>query len=403
MKFKMKRENGGFTLIEVILSMAILALISLPLLGYFTDSIRYSKLMEQKQYATVMAQETIEKLKAEEVLISEVTLGEGDSATSFYSVPNLLGDNVDPGATPNPNFYTLVNSSLDAEGRGSIKVKRTTATHDVVVTLNTDSGANTVERPIVYSIDDTKDVLAVERDQYSEAIVYFMAVNSAYVSEQNAGLSTEAGGAPAGGTLTVMTREDIERNTTREMFINVTKDAGYFLVKGHYVYTCSGVEGAGTSDTFTSSPLLDVKTKELRSIYLLYDLLAKEPVVAAGAKKEPKTDLLTITHNGVAVGEHPGLVIVCQNAEEYNLDPPYSFQVKSDRDAALNATSIRTNIGTNAIKNSYGLAGDPTKVTNLSESGYPVRIINLEVAVYSAGGYDGGEEPYTVFTSTKGE
>jgi len=44
----MKRQpnnNGGFSLLEVILAMAILAIISIPLLSYFTQSMKYNAMM----------------------------------------------------------------------------------------------------------------------------------------------------------------------------------------------------------------------------------------------------------------------------------------------------------------------------------------------------------------------
>lgn len=47
----MKRQpnnNGGFSLLEVILAMAILAIISIPLLSYFTQSMKYNAMMADK-------------------------------------------------------------------------------------------------------------------------------------------------------------------------------------------------------------------------------------------------------------------------------------------------------------------------------------------------------------------
>lgn len=398
MKWKNKRENGGFTLIEVILSMAILAIISLPLLKYFTDSIRYSHLTEQKQMATILAQETAEKLKAEKVLIAPLEDG-------TYSVPCLLDPSATPPATPNPNYFTVVNNGLSAEGRGTIILKKSMEKHDVVVTIDTLSGANKVDRPIVYSIDDTQDVLAVERDQYSEAIIYFMAVNSAYVSKMTSSVPVTSPAPDGGGTpaVTAMTKAEIEENTTREMFFTISQDAGYYLVKGNYVYTCTDVEGAGSSVTFTSSPLIDVKTAKLRSIYLLYDIMHEEPSDSVVVSKTPKRDYLNITNNTAIF---PNLIIVSQNNEKTNLEN-YKFQIKCDKDLGLSSTTVRTNLKISNILNSNGMPGDADKVTNLSEEGMPVRVVNFEVAIYPAGGYSTTpadcEEPYTVFKSTKGE
>lgn len=401
MKKESNRENAGFTLIEVILSMAILALISLPLLGYFTDSIRYSRLMEQKQSATALAQQTMESLKAEEVLITTVEQNDG---TNIYSVPSLLGPNAKLSAeeTQDTAYYVNVNNALNDEGKGSIVMKKSTGEFDVVVSLNTDAAANSVSRPIVYSIDDTQDVLATERDQFSEATIYFMALNSAYVTEKNAGISTETG-KTLEAPLVVMTKDEIEKNMTREIYLSIDFADGFYRVVGNYVYTCAGVEGAGSAKTFTSSPIIDVKTTKLRSIYMLYDMIHEEPLSNISTNKTPKKDILYVDNN---TAEFPNLVVVCQNTDVSNINT-YKFQIKCDKDPTLDAYTVRTNLNTSNISNSNGMPGNADKIKNLSEEGYPVRIVNLEVTVYPAGGYSADpadcEEPYTVFTSTKGE
>ena len=51
-----KQNNQGFSLLEVVLSMAILAIISIPLLSYFTQSVKYNAKMADKQHATNLGQ-----------------------------------------------------------------------------------------------------------------------------------------------------------------------------------------------------------------------------------------------------------------------------------------------------------------------------------------------------------
>ena len=83
----MKRQpnnNGGFSLLEVILAMAILAIISIPLLSYFTQSMKYNAMMADKQHATNLAQEVLEDLKNQKEL-AVVTTGAG------FRVPYLEG------------------------------------------------------------------------------------------------------------------------------------------------------------------------------------------------------------------------------------------------------------------------------------------------------------------------
>lgn len=60
---KKQQNNGGFSLLEVILAMAILAILSIPLLSYFTQSMKYNAMTADKQHATNLAQEVMEDLK----------------------------------------------------------------------------------------------------------------------------------------------------------------------------------------------------------------------------------------------------------------------------------------------------------------------------------------------------
>ena len=78
-----KQKNAGFSLVEVVLSMAILAIISIPLLAYFMDSMKYNTMMADKQHATTLAQEVLEDLKNQDVLLE----GSGTAKT----IPYLLG------------------------------------------------------------------------------------------------------------------------------------------------------------------------------------------------------------------------------------------------------------------------------------------------------------------------
>ncbi len=103
---QMKRQpnnNGGFfSLLEVILAMAILAIISIPLLSYFTQSMKYNAMMADKQHATNLAQEVLEDLKTKKEL-AVVTTGAG------FRVPYLEGKGYTllretPAAAPAPAF-----------------------------------------------------------------------------------------------------------------------------------------------------------------------------------------------------------------------------------------------------------------------------------------------------------
>ena len=73
---KKQQNNGGFSLLEVILAMAILAILSIPLLSYFTQSMKYNAMMADKQHATNLAQEVMEDLKKQPQLVESVSAGD---------------------------------------------------------------------------------------------------------------------------------------------------------------------------------------------------------------------------------------------------------------------------------------------------------------------------------------
>ena len=79
-------SNAGFSLLEVILSMAILAILSIPLLSYFTQSMKYNAKMADKQHASNLAQEVMENLKNQPNLVQ-------NADASGFDVPYLEAEN----------------------------------------------------------------------------------------------------------------------------------------------------------------------------------------------------------------------------------------------------------------------------------------------------------------------
>ena len=80
-------SDKGFSLVEVVVSMAILAILTLMLLNYFGSSVSHNVQMSKNQKATLFAQETMEELKAQDILIKK------DENTGEYTVPYLTTKN----------------------------------------------------------------------------------------------------------------------------------------------------------------------------------------------------------------------------------------------------------------------------------------------------------------------
>lgn len=340
-----KMNNKGFSLVEVIVAMAILAIISIPLLSYFMDSIKYNAVMRTKQQATLEAQSIIEQLKLEDKLLVQ-------EDTANYVTPYFSG-------VAAPHSYNIDNTT----GIGNVVYRCPSGTlsnqYNVEVTLQSDATYNNTPQPVIYGIDETKDVLAVEKEQFTEAKLYFQAIYD----------ST--------GRVDAFSIPD---NTTRQIHINVSKDitTSYYHVSVYYVYECKDLRNAGSIDTYTSVPLVDVEVAHLESIYLLFN-------------SQQINEQITI-HNPDDV-TLPHMYFICQSA----MGTGYSMTI-----LGLDALEKQNGIVHTNVSTVYGDYGSPTEIQRkeLTSNEAPIRLVKMVVAVYPSGSYS---DPYVTIESTKGE
>ncbi len=84
-----KQNNAGFTLIEVLLCIAILALLSVPLLGSFVTTAKINAKSKRDQKAAVLAQNIMESLKATNIEGTALQFNNGEAFQIINS--NLNG------------------------------------------------------------------------------------------------------------------------------------------------------------------------------------------------------------------------------------------------------------------------------------------------------------------------
>lgn len=82
---KVKSKKSGLTLIEVVVSIAILSIVSTPVLSMVLTSVKTNKSSEDKQKAIYIAQKYVEKFKSEDVdsFKSEGSLGATNNEVNF--------------------------------------------------------------------------------------------------------------------------------------------------------------------------------------------------------------------------------------------------------------------------------------------------------------------------------
>ena len=348
----LKRDDRGFTLLEVILAIAILAMISIPLMDYFMDSIRTAARMEQKQKATLLAQETIEDMKSQDKLIRKVL---GPTGLEEYWIPSMAGTNsgdtsgffqvasapaVEGG--PAPTFDT-------STGKGTIRLVRYNANvegqhYDVVVDLSTELAANAKEQVVVHGIDDRKNALIVERDEEQEAMAYFLALNATYklgvlnesdieFADASSSESSSEGTEGSEGEEEDDEDEDEDEgeahpapdlvpqydsveelrksgNVKREIYIEIGNEGEsskyYYTVRVHYKYICKNINDKPSVEMDTGD-IYNSRIANLESIYLLFNIFDPENDTIYVNTDSSIDDLNPSEHKA------PEIVLMCQN------------------------------------------------------------------------------------------
>ena len=388
----LKRKDAGFSLVEIILSIAILAIISIPLLMYFSDSVKHSAMMGTKQKATLLAQQVKENIETDDEFLQRMLEVTGAVAPA-------------PSATPFPDKYTALDGTeyevtkvqdFDLSGRGKAKLKATIGNYDVVINAdssagitynkdtNTDLSGSSVDnkRYDVKGIDNTCEVLVVEGTELEDAITYFMAVNNAYVYE-NADQPVPP---------LAMSEADIKANMTRDIYVETSKNADKYHVKVYYKYICKDIKGAGTSEEWISSDLVDEDMKQLKKIYLFYN--RKD-----GNKDTLCIDNVHVTESGFGASPvNPVIVLVCQNRVK-DADANYKVIMHGTQNVESNLKEIKAGV---VVKDTEG--GLPVADKKIVGRKSVARRTLVEIKVYKKG--DGAAEtakPYISMSTTKGE
>ncbi len=377
-----QNKNKGFSLVEVIIAMTILAVVAVPLLKYFSDSLKYSAQMAVRQKATALAQQTVEDIKMDTNLWDTMLKDLNPNPAPAGGVTSL---------TLGGDTYSIVTNNIDATtGIGDITLSKSTGSYDVVVKVDTALDINDVDHAVIYGIDDHEDVMAVERDQMTEALMYFMAINNIYVMNV----------AASDPTITFMSEDDILAAMTREMIFDINYDQALdiFTIQGYYKYTADGLQGTGSSDDYISGYVMDVKTKTLTNIYVLFDRMLK-------ADGTPKKDVMTITKSGdvfPATSGIPTLVLICQNLPSDNSNSTYEMEIGMPTGFTM---PVRSNILSTASPQTgqlkyLGAGNIDTK--GLSDTKKSIRILGMEVSVFKQSHAD-TDTAYAVMSTTKGD
>ena len=261
---ELRQNDQGFSLIEVILAVAILALVTLPIINYFTYSGLRTADGRDKQSATVVAENVLDEL---------------NSYDNFEQIENIASWTVVPDPS-NPTKFTYTDLTKKVQLNGfdyEAKVHITYTNHTTTDGKTYDTGydSNTVTKDTNeaitsefndYEIPDPnriygkESVVAKEEDQLDQAISYFL-TNEATDSN------------------TFFTKYNlIKDKLNRKLAIHLEYKDGnpdVYRVKVSYLYELNGANiSPGIKNGVCEVPIetSEVKKETLKNIYVFYNL-----------------------------------------------------------------------------------------------------------------------------------
>lgn len=258
-----KKKQSGFTLIEVLLSMAMLMVVVLPLLAYFSNSSKYNHEAKIQQRAISVGEEIMEEVK---------TFSTIKDLTDYYA-----GAVTDTGVVSDDKYYSLGGSEI-RNGSGYVFAEKDSyeywkkgvesdeGKYDVKITVNPKANSNyeTINKNGTVSITSlTQKNTAVAKDDDTikkNAIDFFCNIVA------GKGGSTSDKDVEASLTKTYK----IDVSGTRIVDYGKETEKRYVMVKILIDYTSSLPDCVGQSYQATMYNGLEVNEDELTGIYLFY-------------------------------------------------------------------------------------------------------------------------------------
>ena len=294
-------DNKGFSLIELLISIAILAIMLAPLLNNFVTAAKVSVKAKKIQNETFLAQNILEEVKAQSIYdianeynfpgdfgildnVSELKWKNGISIADGYeavveaqkssirtSTPDGLGGNTiqyELVVRKNvPYFFAKKNIVYgDKEYDALITIDSTKYIEtDPTNELGDKIGYNTVKLPMISEINTSKNILAVQSYETELAIATLYGKHIAYCAEQIAFHSEDV----PPFSITQYNVDDIENSLHKNMNINITKKMNETEVKVTFVYTCLPLISGCDSETYS---VVNKKIlSPMDSIYIFYN------------------------------------------------------------------------------------------------------------------------------------
>jgi prepilin-type N-terminal cleavage/methylation domain-containing protein len=367
-------DSRGFTFVELILTIAILAIVTMPILSYFSNSAKHSSDSRAKQNATVEAQDVLERFK-----------------NSAYSL-----DDAGVVCSADPSWTVSVAQSAVGE-KYTLTKKETVDRNTFSVTAEIDplpsSAPITYKEYVIGTMDTTKDVIASEHGQaLLNAEAAFYGKYKAAVSSASGTMATKANSLEKFKNLlncNIVISSEPDSSTSGNKIIRVT-----------YVYSYNGpaddLEGinknVATEYTYSEEVTASsVPAADLENIYLFYTPLNSSDKVTF-TLKTGKGEVASDFGPGSTVSDL-NFYIVAQSSLDSsgavvsNIPTGYQLQVERADDASAAFGNAITKVYTN-LSNSEISSASATTILSSGKVEYSLshyeevnRLANITVTV----------------------
>lgn len=244
------KDSRGFTLVELILTIAILAVVTIPILSYFTDSAKHNARSRMKQDASVLAQDILENFKNSSYSLD-------DPAVVCSAQPDWSVD-----TAPNANgVYTLKQSKTIDDNLYSVKAQITPIKK---IESTAAPSSKDYEKFVIGTMDSSKDVMSSEHGQT------LVAAGLTFANKHSSACA-------AAGTTATVSAEEFQKKLNCTIVISAKQDTtktGYDIITVKYRYTYSGSSYPKGIDASTQYEDIvessSVKVESLENIYIFY-------------------------------------------------------------------------------------------------------------------------------------
>lgn len=388
-------DNKGFTLIEILVAMAVLAIVTIPLLSYFSDASKLNALSSKRHKANLAAQAVMEDFKNKELeVIAEEY--QGFSGLSGQYTDGTYANKIVPStpfvftrnAADDPYYFQLSDYSCGGSKYDvRIKVKEGVYKNTRVVSGETLYYNNFLDYNVT-DVEGNKNAVIEEGSNDSQG-----AVNALY------NLYLDRGNSDPGGTV----RSMINGNLKRVIKLSVNTESGTKIkVVCSFEYSCPVV------------PAIAGDKREIRKYEKIFDSLEAiyifyRPLYGSMQSEEikiesdvPDAEKLSAKYDFYILGKDADLH---NTYRLYETSSPLKLMQDGDGHFGETNSSLKNNVTVQGAGYVIPPVGDTYRTVDASyynrRTVREQRLFEIEVSVYTAG--HAGESDNLIFTLNSAE